>query len=396
MGGGSAMKLMFVTLLVVAVLTRSSFGLSPITSQACRGGGGGPVPLFDISHKFTQGHSKIETVGSVSEYLYWESRNTLVYRNPHNELYLKPLKSDSNFLTYLYSPISRLIDPREKYLMVAQDTKYLDISEPHLMWHSYSTKYPVSRHLFWGNENGRDVLYSLSNLYRPKECIQTLIIYRYGTGEHKPSSCSLKATAEEQFFIGEGHSYPYAILYKTTPDKKGGTNLFLYSVDVRRALENGSDEGLPKCVLTPLFPPSVGSSISVPGNVKAVYHLPNQNGILQPFSSFAIKTDDPTENLLWLYRKTGISALRCESFNFNGREAFVLNTNRSIITTWAPEEGAKIVLPELKEEAQIFRGLSATNLSEDDFWLANNGNLFVSTTDEINSGKKLYLTDLDR
>ena len=229
------------------------------------------------------------------EFFYWEKNKELVYRNSAEKIYTKYLKGTDQLQADLRSPMSRLIEPDENYILEKDDTRFLDLISK---WHSFSTKYPLSGHLFWAKENSVDVLYSLSDVYscggdKPvdrTQCSQTLVIYRYGPGPKTPSSCNLHAMPGETFSIGQGQSYPNLFIYKSNPDPKGGTHVFLYSVDVRKA--TGTTGAVPNCQLTPLFPPTIGSSVWVPGKPQSVHMLPAQNGIVQKYSSFVIKSDD--------------------------------------------------------------------------------------------------------
>lgn len=377
--------------------------LSPITSRSCiaqGGGGGGGTPLVDISPLFPKGHTKIPVLGSVLEFFYWEANKELVYRNSKKEIYTRPLKGSDKWQGELYSSMSRLTDAEEQYILEEQDTRFLDISQS--KWHSFSTKYPLSHHLFWAKENSVDVLYSLSDVYscggdKPVDrshCSQTLVIYRYGPGSKVPSSCNLHSLPGETFSIGRGQSYPNLFIYKSNPDPKGGTNVFLYSVDVRKA--TGTSGVVPNCQLTPLFPPTIGSSVWIPGKPEAVYMLPAQNGIVQKYASFVVKTDDTTDNVLWFHRKSSFDPLKCQAFNFNGREPMVLPSSKSLLATWTKDEGTTIVFPEKKESARLFKSMYADKVQEDDFWLADNGSLFVTAPEGPGKDRQIYFTDISR
>ncbi len=195
----------------------------------------------------------------------------------------------------------------------------------------------------------------------------------------------------EKFFAGEGHTYPDAFIYKARPtaDKKG-TEVALYNLRVG----NPAGGVLQPHQCTPI--PATNRVITVPGNVTAVYQLPDQNGAMK-YPSYAIKTDDPVHNLLWIYRTDILTPYRCHSYDFAGRKPFVLNPKRSVIATWAEGEGITLVYPQRKEQAKIFPGLRAHDLKETDFWLADSGKkLFVATKATAADTKKIYALDLPR
>ncbi|NBW99637.1 hypothetical protein EBR03_08710, partial [bacterium] len=92
--------------LVVSITSANARDLGSIK---CFGGGDGPNPLMDLTHLQDLGVTGFETQGEIQEFVLWESKGSVVYRNSEGKIYQLALNGGKNtLLAKSRWPISRV------------------------------------------------------------------------------------------------------------------------------------------------------------------------------------------------------------------------------------------------------------------------------------------------
>jgi hypothetical protein len=297
-------------------------------------GGDGPNPLTDITKIQNMGVNVFDVKGTVHEFIFWERKNQIVYRNQLGKIFRLDLKSGKSFLLGSSSvSLSKVKDPDERYVTLAGSPIALDTGTNPPRWQKWSLKKRV-KHLYWHRFFGRDSLFSVtSSIVRPQQ--QQIEVYSFGQKGVKPHICNLYSSVGEVFHLGEGHSYPNVFLYRVKKENQC-TRLTYFNIQIE-----GELAGLPVCKLYQ----SGQYSTLIPGNVKEVYQFPelmtgNQN-------MFVVRTDHPEKNLLW---DDGIYG--CRFYNFGQRIPMVLNPRQTTLAVWSEEEGLSLIYPRTFENGE--------------------------------------------
>jgi len=348
--------------LVVSITSANARDLGSIK---CFGGGDGPNPLMDLTHLQDLGVTGFETQGEIQEFVLWESKGSVVYRNSEGKIYQLALNGGKNtLLAKSRWPISRVKEDTNTFLALRDRAVTLDTGFSPPRWQTWAYKNGL-RHLYWHRFLGTESLFSVaSSFVRPHQ--QRIEVYSFSRKGVKPHICNLFSNQGEFFHLGEGHQYPHVFLYKV---KKEGdsTRLSYYNIQIE-----GEIAKLPVCRLY-----QAGQySTLIPGNVREVYSFPDL--MTTNTNLFVVRTDHPERNLLW---DDGIYG--CRYYHLENREPIVLNPKHAMIAVWSDSEGLSIIYTRKFEKGEPIvirplRDLIEGPIKKEHLALSNNGKeLFV-------------------
>lgn len=339
-----------------------------IQSMKCQGGDG-PNPLTDLTGAQKARITVFDTKGKLSEFVLWEKKGAVAYRNTQGEIYQLNLKSGSSRgLARATSPLSSVKDGDDRYLTLKNHPITLDTSYYPAHWRKWSHTSGVE-HLYWHRFLGKDSLFSVSSKKHLLSDQQRLEVYSFSRKGVKPHLCNLYAKKGQHYHLGEGHTYPYIFLYRT--EKKGDcTRLSYFNLQIE-----GEVLGKPRCELY-----SSGQySTLLPGKVLEVYQFPT---LMQGnHNMFVVKTDHPEKNLLW---DDGVYG--CRFYQFGKYEPMVLNPKQAVLAVWTESQGLSLIYPRkiINGEPVVVRplnGLIRGPIKKEHLALSDNGReLYVSAT----------------
>jgi len=329
-------------------------------------GGDGPNPLSDLTGNQKNRFVVYEPKGSITEFLLWEKKQSIAYRNSQGEIFQLNLSSGESLgLARASSAVSSVKDDDDRYLTLKDYPITLDTSTSPAHWRKWSQKNGL-RHLYWHHYFGNDSLFSVSSMKHVVSDHQRLEVYSFSSKGVKPHLCNLYAKKGQHYHLGEGHTYPYIFLYRTEK-KNDCTKLSYFKLQIEgEVLER------PRCELYA----SGQYSTQIPGNVLEVYQFPtlmqsNQN-------MFVVKKDHPEKNRLW---DDGIYG--CRFYQFGKLDPIVLNPKQATLAVWSEAQGLSLIYPRktVNNEPVILRllaGLISGPIRKEHLILSDNGKeLFV-------------------
>jgi hypothetical protein len=185
-----------------------------IQSMKCQGGDG-PNPLTDLTGSQKTRITVFETKGNVSEFVLWDWKRSVAYRNKQGEIYELFLSNGkSRGLARSSSPLSQVKDEHDRFLTLRNHPITLDTSYTPSQWRKWSHKSGVD-HLYWHRFLGKDSLFSVSSKKHLLSDQQRLEVYSFSHKGVKPHLCNLYAKKGQHYHLGEGHVYPFIFLYRT-------------------------------------------------------------------------------------------------------------------------------------------------------------------------------------
>jgi len=323
-------------LLLVAV---AAMNATAVSETRC-GGGDGPKPLADISTTFEASVKGISTQGSVQEFLFSERDNAVIYRNEEGGIFKNGLTGPSTKIAESGTPMSRLTSDRQRYL-AAESTPWV-YDRKYQRWYNYKLDARPFRHLFFDNNS----LYSVSASYDAKNN-QKFTVYRYDVGGTvaQPVCYSLQSPPGQHLTLAEGHSYPWAYLYRTF-NSPTGKKISFYGLNVGNL-----------CAIKPFD----DYTRDISGPVKRAHVFPEIGN-----QTFAVEVDHPTHNLLWEHNG-------CRYFHTDG-QALVLSYRHPIMATWSEDKGMSLIYLDRESQAHLPplpSGRSMRGLLPEDVWLAD-------------------------
>jgi len=346
---------------IVALL----FWVSPvfageIKSIKCQGGDG-PNPLTDLTGNQKNRFIVYEPRGDISEFVLWEKKKAIAYRNSQGEIFQLSLASGKSYgLARATNPLSSIKDENEQYLTLKDYPVTLDTGTSPAHWKKWSHKSGL-KHLYWHRFFGRDSLFSVSSMKHVVSDQQRLEVYSFSRKGVKPHLCNLYAKKGQYYHLGEGHTYPYIFLYRTEK-LNDCTQLSYFKLQIEgEVLES------PRCELYA----SGQYSTQIPGNVLEVYQFPT---LMQGnHNMFVVKTDHPDKNLLW---DDGVYG--CRFYQFGNQEPLVLNSKQAILAVWSENRGLSLIYPRktVNNEPVIIRplaGLISGTIGKEHLALSDNG-----------------------
>jgi hypothetical protein len=342
----------FLGALVFLSAFAASASEAPLERARC--GGDGPQPFFELSD--LQPKSKVlHTRGNVREFLYWETRNALVYRNDYRELRAHYFQDKvDKYFSPMSLPLARVTDPGEQFLLTDRANWFFYRGN----WKAFRSEAKHPRHLFWDRTLFDSWLYSLDNV-KNAAGRQELRIFRYRAGAQSAKlDCVLLAHPGEELKEAEGARYPFVPLY-TVKAVSGGEKLSLWHLDVR------------SCALVHMgtYPDPV------PGRVQAVHRF-------ESIGSYAIKVDHPTLNLLWDYG-TG-----CRFHDIGNGELLVPNHSRPLIGSWDSTDGLWLMNLNHRKKGNFFPAGKHKALRQADLWLPERGSILFASPETEGEGEK--------
>lgn len=347
---------------------------SPVWSQpiTCRGGDG-PTPLTNISSDLPSTASLLPLVGEAQEFVVWPKSKSIVYRNNYRELRRFSYKKNKDYhLARLAMPMSKVVDPSEKYVLADRSNWYLNAEQNSPSWDKFNTSLS-SKPLFWHTPFlGTSHLYSLSRFYYPySEKIQTLEVLKFTAGQVKPETCQLSSNVQGDFYIGEGHVFPNIFIYQLRPTARGNI-LSLYRIRIGHVNKS--------CVLEPVKT----YSEPVAGQLVSVHQF--ADGVTFAYVTWTTKGyqlhwDSPSS-------KTKV----CE---FGDRPPLVLNEEHAVVAGWNQASGLTALLPNSNEFANILPDKTREEVRLKDLFLSKKGEtLYLNLTNSAGE-RKLHALKLD-
>ncbi len=307
----------------------------PLAATAKPCGGDGPIPFINMTGNITLPVKSIQSVGGLQEFTYWESQNALVYRNNSDELRVSYFGSGlDSVLTHFPFPLSKVVDPAEKYLTSDDANWFYDASTSGPLIR-YSKKMPAEK-LFWKDKDLYLMKWVTPLLFDPPH----FEIGTYTAGEASAKlTCRYYPPPGMKLNFVEGHTYPDAFLYQKIPFN-GKNRVAFYRLNVTT------------CSATPMGLPTE----PIEGTILEVHRFDRQD-------AFAIRVDHPTKNFRWEM------AGRCEYLTVGQDVVMIPNHERPLAVSWSPAKGLTFFNLETKVKADAFRGIGISNLSSRDLWI---------------------------
>ncbi len=345
------MKPFFLALITWASL---SFAFEP---SILRCGGEGPKPMMDVTNGFNAGTRIIPTRGGIQDFVFWNKKNTLVYRDKSSRVIEQPLEGcGGGPISTSTVPLARIVDEDERYLLTEHDSWFLDTEKTN-RWIHYENPSSAVEHLFWSG----DSLFSISNFFT-STAPQTLRLIHYRAGESSANVIcpNLKLRVEDGLHVGMGNVYPNVFMHRTRTLEEG-TELSVYKLDLRT------------CGMEAL-----GTYTHLlPGHVETVYWF-------ESLGAIAVKIDHPTMNLMWDAGPNG-----CRFFDIGKERPMVLNYNHPMLASWKAKEGMTLYYLNSEKRASIPLAGAIRELAPEDVILANDGQRLFAAPRLADSSKIL-------
>ncbi len=326
-------------------------------SPASRCGGDGPQPFTDIS----VGIPKTKTIpinGEVNDFVYWENRDSVVYRNTRGQIYSRGLANGWE-IHYGSSGValSPVVNATEEAILLDKTTNYYEFG----YWHSFYMQAVAPKHLFWEGK----YLFMLETVAGTSQYSQQLQSHRYRDGLGSARYlCRYLVPVGEKYLQAEGASYPVVPFYKVRPTPQGN-ELSIYEMDVRNC--NVSLYGTYKDLFE--------------GKILSVHRYGN-------LKSYAVQTDHPTKNLMWDYG-TG-----CEFFSIGQGQMLFPSHDRAVVGAWVPGTGLELMNLTSKHRAVYFSGASPKTVRPRDLVLAKSRGKALFSPDGEKTGRQLFEIDV--
>jgi hypothetical protein len=349
-----------------AVLLGLCFLFSGGALQAKPCGSDGPIPFLNMTGSITLPVKAIQSVGSVQEFTYWETQDALVYRNDSDQLRVSYFGSGVDTpLASLSFPLSKLVDPSERYLTTDERSYFYDASTSGPLIR-YSKDKPAPQKLFW---EGKD-LYLMSWETPFLFDSPHFEVGRYTAGDKSAKGvCKFYPPSGAKLAVAEGHSYPNVFFYQTIPFQ-GKNMVALYQMNVQ------------SCALTPVGFPTE----PIAGDILAVHRFEKQN-------AFAVEIDHPTMNFRW------DMGGRCEYLAIGPEEVMIPNHDRPLAVTWDPGKGLSLFNLETKKKADAFRtfGLNIKDVTARDLFIPEHeSDLLMSPELEKVQARRMLTVDVEQ
>jgi hypothetical protein len=310
-------------------------------------GGDGPKPFDDITGSLHFQVNAVNTNSGVDEFLYFQNRDSLIYRNGANQIL--NLSSDgttydtSSYLNTSEIALDRIMDPSERYVLTAGVGWILDTQTHN--WTNFMDGSP--QHLFWNNET----LYSMTQGAIDSATVNYQI-FSYTAGDSAAAqACSFNIASPSGITYGlsRGHEYPYVYFY-TSEQLSTGYVLHNYRYNIEKcAMEDEQT-----------------SFSGIKGAILAVDRF-------QPSGSVAVTVDDPHENLLWWTSQS------CGYYDISQLTPMVPDHHQPIVATWSKDQGVKFLFLDLQKEASLLSGFPIKQVTERDIWISpNQQHVFLS------------------
>jgi len=330
--------------------------LAEATPTRCAGGDG-PKPLADISNLFHLKVKALDTPSTLQEFLIWEKRNLLVYRDVSGDVKGLPLHPHPHvaphemLMTKVSQPLSRLVDPAERYLVSTGDRIWVYDTWGY-GWSNAVQKKNVEP-LYWAKDR--------------KKKVQVLVSHSVETG--------INGAEIHQFFVntpGETAIAPRcSIQLKDNGWKaaRGAMDPYFYFYSVTKVDDRW------QVILQPF---NVLSCRLEKGTIYGGIRYPVQEVLyFGALGAIAVKVDHPTESLLWW------SPQGCGYFDVGGVSPLVPNFSLPILMSWKAGSSLQIIYPEKSEKVEVLKGLPLQKVSEKDLWISKDATkLFISTNIE--------------
>jgi hypothetical protein len=324
-----------------AVVGLLGIAVLPVRASTSRCGGDGPNPLNDITGSFSPNADVLHTAGSPQEFLVWEKRGSLVYRNEVGEVWTHPLRDQLTAykITQAPGPLARFHDPAERFLATASANWIFDAGSS-LGWVQLGT--PGELRPVFSEER------TLYGVELPSERRPYWNLYQFNEREGLAAACPL-LTLDGAYQLASGHTYPYIYFYESLGDTHGN-DLVIHRVDVSNCSMRDSQ-----------------FRYTIKGNIQAVFFF-NVPGAV------AVKIDNPTENLLWNTDEGG-----CRYYNIDNLSPLQLNPDQPFLATQPSGAGITLIDLQNARKARVMRRSHDLGvLKESDVYLSGDGSaLFV-------------------
>lgn len=315
----------------------------PAVVERCWGGDG-PHPLIDMGSLAPKVRS-VRTRGSVKEFVVWEKKNAVVFRNDSNQVFVNYLASGSlQFQGQSNLPLAKLASAQESGLVAHGLGWVWDWITG--KWKPFGPIGSVFSHLYWQGETLYTMADPLVSTNRGYE------FYRYGEGDTgKKPFCSLKSVAlggSESYGLVHGSEYPNVYLHSTRTLARNYSVLTIAQVDLQR------------CEVVREFD---YSAYPLKASVKDVYRYEAEDTV-------GVWLDSPNENLLW---DTG-GAL-CKYYDVPADSLVPLQSRSPLLAVWAKQDGLSLlsIKGERAHRAKLVNVLPVEELAMTDFWLTSDG-----------------------
>lgn len=324
-------------------------------------GSDGPIPFLNMTGSITLPVKSISSVGPIQEFTFWEKHDALVYRNQANELRISYFGSGSDIaLSRLTSPLSRLVDEANRYLVTDGSAYFLD-AKAGGSWTHFAKGDPEK--LFWH----KDDLYLLKWV-TPILGANHFEVGRYTAGEKSAKAvCNYTPPNNVKLKLAAGHRYPDAFLYQEIPLPGGTKSLAFYRLNATTC--DIQNIGLP--------------TEPIEGTVLEVHRF-------EKMDAFAVRIDHPTKNFRWA------TSSRCDYLELSSAEAMIPNHDRPLLVTWDKGVGLTLYNVETLKKAEAFRSIGIGDVIARDLWIPNReSDLLMSPKLELTQTRRMMQVDVE-
>lgn len=335
---------------VIGLLVTLEFGYA----GDIRCGGDGPTPFENSSELLNSWVRWVEPAWRVVDFLFWDSRNEIVFRNENRDL--KSVRVGSGYdtqLTMLGIPLARIVDKEERYL-VTQDGHWIFDNRFPQHWTSISETEDLLLPLFWNDQHL--YLYGWKKLGPNR---QRIAVYRYAADSQSvaQSHCEKTVFFQQSYRLGKGHEFPHLVLYQSDKDTEGH-HLTISTLNVEECRFDDV-----KSYRDPL-----------PGEIRTVMHLGSR--------AYAVSVDHPSRNLLWDWGDG------CRYYNLAGEKPFILNRQFPLVGTWNASKGLTIFNLQNSEMMPLAVGSQFSDLGERQIVLSKRGDRLFAAPRYHGDGKR--------
>lgn len=343
---------------LILILTLVGFNAMSF-GAAC--GGEGPQPFLNLT--LTSKVKKLGNVGEVQDFVFWEGSNTVVYRNNKDEVRVSKLNAGTDVsVAHSRYPLSRVVDPSERFLLASRSSFALDIQNP-FSWVRYWSG--------WGSAPA-PIHWNRGTLRMARTEKIGLMPWKVKVWDYEPRKESWSkfrceyAVGQNPWRIVEGSEHPYLYLYEV--QWRGGQSFLQY---YRLSTED--------CSVVRVGTPSE----PLPGKVTKVRRFPGPDALVA-------EVDHPTLNVRWQ------SGNRCRYHDLGNEEALFMGNDHPVVATFSETQGMTLFNLETKRMVRAIGPGELDSVDARDLWLTKKGaRLLLSPTADSQGRRHLLELEID-
>jgi hypothetical protein len=322
------------------------------------GGGDGPTPFTQLDG-FQNSVRIVPTNNGLRDFVFWENRNTVVYRNLYGQVWGVGLnRFESYFFSKRSAPLLDIADPFERFITASADENIymLDAQGNPPQWYDLYQQ-NEGQPAFWNV----DTLYTVS-LTRINRKRQSFQVFDYQLNRGAEAKCPpVDLVSNNPVFLASGHAYPYIYFY------------MVHSTDL------GQELYVSKFNVNTCQPePDLIWGTTFSSEIQEVHRFP-------AIDSVAVKLNDPKRNLFW----SGPSGSLF--YNIANVSPVVLNfSTNPTIATWDGNSGLTLHFLNYATQASLMAGYPFTSVRSQDLKMSTDGSRLIFSP-QLENGTRLLM-----